>query len=315
MTFGRSLVLLLSLYVAQISAFTSHKLPGPRAVGVRGRTSLTREFAPIGAVAPWAQPQAAPTVQKAEPARPDTPLHTGFPTRSNPVLVVSLLGGLLCLGSGYLNAVCLLMLGRTSTHVTGLMTFASNALIDSNNRLFMEHCFQLFTFFAGAVTSSIMVGGRQKMQGGQEYTSVMAAIAACVGLAAFLSSNAYLALICVTFAAGMKNAMTTFYSGAIIRCSHITGTLTDIGTEAAQLLKGRIDHAWKFTVLCAFTMFFFVGGCLGTVVAASMSPALALVYASLGYTALATANGLFHAGKLRWIKRASNAAWNAIWNP
>ena len=49
------------------------------------------------------------------------------------------------------------------------------------------------------------------------------------------------------------------------------------------------------------------------VVAASATPALALAYASVAYATMATANGLFHAGKLRWIKRSTQAGWEAIW--
>ena len=43
-------------------------------------------------------------------------------------------------------------------------------------------------------------------------------------------ANTTLFLYLLAVASGLQNGMTTRYSGAVLRTSHITGTITDIGT-------------------------------------------------------------------------------------
>jgi uncharacterized membrane protein YoaK (UPF0700 family) len=40
-------------------------------------------------------------------------------------------------------------------------------------------------------------------------------------------------------ACGLQNAMVSTYSGAIIRTTHITGTVTDLGAMIGQYLRGH----------------------------------------------------------------------------
>lgn len=232
--------------------------------------------------------------------------------RTNPLLVVSLLGGLMCGLSGYLNAITFLQLERTSMHVTGVMTKTSAAFMSGELMLFLELAYQLVIFIVGSTIASLMVGGEQKFAGGQHHTKVLALIACVVGAgAAFSSGNALLGSSLVTCAAGMQNGMTTFYSGAVVRSTHITGTLTDMGTETAQLLMGRSNNPWKLQVLSAFAMCYFVGGNIGSILANKISSTTAITAAAASYGFLALCNCLFHMGKLRFFKRA----WYAIRNP
>lgn len=231
---------------------------------------------------------------------PVSPIHEALPRHSRPVLIVGLVGGFLCLTAGYLNAVSLLLLNRTTTHTTGLMTKTSAALAQGELALFLEHFAQLAGFVVGATVSSVMVGAHKKFKGGNHHTRVLSCIAVLVALAAFVSQDTvFLAGVLISFAAGMQNAMTTYYSGAIVRTTHVTGTLTDMGTEMAQLLLGRNKHPWKLQVLGCFTLGFFLGGCLGAVVAAACAPGPALCGAAVAYALMALGNALFHAGHLR----------------
>jgi uncharacterized membrane protein YoaK (UPF0700 family) len=63
---------------------------------------------------------------------------------------------------------------------------------------------------------------------------------------------------------GAQNAMTTFFSGAIVRTTHVTGSLTDIGIETAALFLRRSGmkcghKTWKLEVLLCFVAGFFAG--------------------------------------------------------
>ncbi len=70
--------------------------------------------------------------------------------------------------------------------------------------------------------------------------------------------NLIYAMILAAAACGLQNGMFSNYRGMVLRTSHMTGTLTDLG-----ILLGRRDHrngqAWK-GVLLATTLATFVGG-------------------------------------------------------
>jgi hypothetical protein len=59
---------------------------------------------------------------------------------------------------------------------------------------------------------------------------------------------------------GLQNGMTSTYSANLIRTSHMTGTSTDIGLIAGQMLRGNMKNYWKFKVLVGLASSFWLGG-------------------------------------------------------
>jgi hypothetical protein len=59
---------------------------------------------------------------------------------------------------------------------------------------------------------------------------------------------------------GLQNGMTSTYSANLIRTSHLTGTSTDIGLIAGQMLRGNMKNYWKFKVLVGLASSFWLGG-------------------------------------------------------
>ncbi len=59
---------------------------------------------------------------------------------------------------------------------------------------------------------------------------------------------------------GLQNGMTSTYSANLIRTSHLTGTSTDIGLIAGQMLRGNKKNYWKFKVLVGLAASFWLGG-------------------------------------------------------
>lgn len=69
----------------------------------------------------------------------------------------------------------------------------------------------------------------------------------------------------MSLACGLQNGMCTTFSGAVIRTTHVTGTLTDIGLILGQAIfhvRTR-KHIWKLKVLVPLYGAFYLGGVIG----------------------------------------------------
>ncbi len=78
---------------------------------------------------------------------------------------------------------------------------------------------------------------------------------------ASLQVGAYL----ISFACGLQNGMCTTFSGAVIRTTHMTGILTDIGLVLGQAIfyPRTRKHLWKLKVLLPLYGTFCLGGIIG----------------------------------------------------
>lgn len=80
------------------------------------------------------------------------------------------------------------------------------------------------------------------------YTPVLLAEGAVLAIAAGLASRPLPHEFpriagCLAFAMGMQNAVVTRFSGAVVRTTHITGVITDLGMEIWALLRGAARRA------------------------------------------------------------------------
>ena len=88
------------------------------------------------------------------------------------------------------------------------------------------------------------------------------------------------------FASGFQNAMATPYRGVILRTTHVTGLMTDVGSHIGMLARGHQIALWKIWVPGVVVFFFFLGGMFGTwlyLVAAPYLMILACAYLMGGF--------------------------------
>jgi uncharacterized membrane protein YoaK (UPF0700 family) len=126
---------------------------------------------------------------------------------------------------------------------------------------------------------------------GRRYGFVLILEAGCLFTAWWLleqnnSGGEFLA----AFACGIQNAMASSYSGAVIRTTHMTGIITDLGIALGHAVRGEsVDRrrAGLYTVLLAG---FFFGGICGSYGFIKIGfntllvPATAVGLAGLSYT-------------------------------
>ena len=135
----------------------------------------------------------------------------------------------LALNAGFLNTVALGFFQTPVSHMTGAVSHfgihaASGQLGNAATSLSI-----IVGFLLGAALAGLIVGP-WKLVPGRRYGVVLLIEGGLLAMAAFLMfSPSRLALPAVSMACGLQNAMTSSYCGLMIRTTHVTGIVTDIG--------------------------------------------------------------------------------------
>ena len=121
----------------------------------------------------------------------------------------------------------------------------------------------LASFVVGAVVSGFVIGG-ESLKLGRRYSLALFGEAALL-LAAMVCLNrgSLLGHYLASGACGLQNAMTSTYSGAVVRTTHVTGLFTDLGVTLGSWLRGH--RADQRRVVLYFTLIggFIAGGVVG----------------------------------------------------
>ena len=202
-------------------------------------------------------------------------------------------GGALAGIAGMVNAIGYLSYSHQAvTHLTGTTSLLGIALHQSDLTLaFLAGV--LFAFFFGAALSGFIIR-RQTLKLGRRYGVALGIEGLFLALAALcmrqhLQIGAYLA----SLACGLQNAMATTYSGAILRTTHVTGIVTDLGSALGHALRGLEVDGPRVRLYALVLLSFFLGGILGAAVFAVagtdalLYPAGLVFVVALGYTAYA----------------------------
>ena len=108
-----------------------------------------------------------------------------------------------------------------------------------------EACFLVLSFVLGAYACGLLIDKNQvHFLGKAFYGLALVLNSTLLVLAAFLPGR-LLPVCFVSAACGLQNAMCTSHFGAIIRTTHVTGTVTDIGSTLGRIsmiyLRSMVD--------------------------------------------------------------------------
>lgn len=145
--------------------------------------------------------------------------------------------------AGAVNAGGFLVVGRYTSHMTGVVSSLADDTALGDFRIALSFLAMMLCFVVGAALSTVLVsyGKRHRMR--SRYALSLLAesgfLLAFGYLGARLDARVHMdlpeatALLC--FIMGMHNAVTTNISGAVVRTTHMTGNVTDLGIELAKL--------------------------------------------------------------------------------
>lgn len=208
------------------------------------------------------------------------------------------MGGLVLTSSaGFVNAVILASSGFAATHVTGSVSRLSIDLGTRNVSDALRIGALVCGFGLGAIASGVLISGptlviRRRYGVATMFTSLLIALAAMS-----LPGRAFLAAVLAAVAAGMQNAMAASYNGLIVRTTHVTGILTDIGFLIGQGIRGRRGVTRQIGFLASLLLSFFAGGLCGTIAHGRLGhgslylPAGLLMFGGAAFTAWRLATG------------------------
>jgi uncharacterized membrane protein YoaK (UPF0700 family) len=154
--------------------------------------------------------------------------------------------GYLAFVGGFVNSSGFVLIGTFTSHVTGNVGRLANDAALGHYAAAAAALTMVVCFFGGAFGASMIVESRHL--GGpasRAYASALAVEALLLVLFTALSyvttaahprvQDAEAALLCA--AMGIQNALVTRLSGAVVRTTHLTGVITDLGIECARWFR------------------------------------------------------------------------------
>ncbi len=161
------------------------------------------------------------------------------------------------------------------THLTGTTSLLGAAIGEGNGHAIGRLLGVMLAFVGGAMASGLIIQD-STLQLGRRYGIVLAIEALLLVAAVPLFEREMIAgALLAAAACGLQNAMASTYSGSLIRTSHVTGLVTDIGIAMGHALRG-MPVARRRLALCVLVTVSFLGGGI----------AGALLFSRFGYSTL-----------------------------
>lgn len=225
-----------------------------------------------------------------------------------------LLAGYLAFIAGFSNSAGFLLIGTFTSHVTGNVGRLANDLAFGKWGAGVSAVSLLVSFFAGAFLVSVILESRVFRHLSRAYAFAMAMEALLLAGFTLLSAvesaahprvlDAVAALLCA--AMGMQNALVTRISGAVVRTTHLTGVVTDLGIETARWFRywrrslasvtSERPSVTKSRLLVTIAVAFLVGAAIGALVTVRLGAPSMLIsaVAIAGLALYALRNGPAH---------------------
>ena len=141
--------------------------------------------------------------------------------------------------AGFINACGLALFAKTLGNVTGLTTRLGVDLAGGTSEL--PIVLQFFCFLLGSTMSGVLISSRRAGIGTELYGIVLMLVSGLIFAGWATADDAGVAPCILAGAMGLQNGMLTKHAHAVVRTTHMTGVLTDIGVLIGHQI-GRQVH-------------------------------------------------------------------------
>ncbi|EHQ07618.1 YoaK family protein [Leptonema illini] len=203
--------------------------------------------------------------------------------------------------AGFINVVSFLgLFHQAISHTTGNVTRLAASVASGKYAEAQTFVLIVLCFMIGASVSGYITHDSQFKPGRRYGVLLMIESAFIIAAASLLLQNSVYGEYLLSMACGLQNAMATSYSGAVVRTTHMTGIITDLGILIGQMLRNRKVPLLRFSLFSILLLGFLSGGSIGQV-----------FFQRMGFFALyAPALWLFIAGLIYFLLRIFR--WKAI---
>lgn len=186
------------------------------------------------------------------------------------------LGRYLAFVAGAANAGGFLMVRQYTSHMSGIVSAMADNVALGRLSLAQTGLAAVISFTVGAASTAIMIRWARDHELESEYALpllVEASMLILLGCAGHVFAGPRVlgpvSLLCFTM--GLQNAILTRVSGAVIRTTHLTGMVTDVGIKLGRMLYAAVKRTplssevemKKLTLLTSLIGLFFIGGVAG----------------------------------------------------
>jgi uncharacterized membrane protein YoaK (UPF0700 family) len=178
--------------------------------------------------------------------------------------------------AGATNAGGFLAVRQYTSHMSGIVAAMTDNLALGNLSLVFNGLAAVMSFLLGAFITTLCIRWARVRDLESQYAlplALEAALLICFGMTGrvFVGGRVLNTVMLLCFTMGLQNAIVTKLSDAVIRTTHLTGMLTDIGIALGRLVFGRSrlsdsdpdTELDKIGLLASLIVMFFIGGVTG----------------------------------------------------
>ena len=187
--------------------------------------------------------------------------------------------------AGVVNAISIFGYdGTTVSHLTGLVSKVAINLSNGDFTGLWSVLRIILAFFVGAILSGF-ISGERAFYLHKRYGFIIIAIGCLIIIPYFLPLK--YSVLLFAFIMGIQNGMVVSFKGVVVRMTHMSGNITDLGVYIGYKLRGNKNEK-AITGLIPFVaiMSFIIGGVIGILLYGSIHNAVFFitsgVYLALG---------------------------------
>lgn len=180
---------------------------------------------------------------------------------------------MLAVNAGMINVLGLIsLLHQSVSHMTGNASLIAVSVFEHDFASVSFLILILISYVFGSSLSGYILGN-SAFKLGRRYGVPLSLVTVFIVLCwVFIAGYPHYALLWACAAMGVQNAMVSHYQGAIIRTTHLSGVLTDLGLALGYAFRGLKNEPKKI-ILHLLILFGFI---LGSLIAAFAHPYLQL---------------------------------------
>lgn len=180
---------------------------------------------------------------------------------------IQLAAFMLAVNAGMINVLGLItVIHQSISHMTGNASLLAQALIHHQFDIVIYLFLILLSYVLGSSYSGFILGNSH-FQLGRRYGIPLSLVGIFIFLCwIFIPSYPKYALLWASAAMGIQNAMVSHYKGTIIRTTHLSGVLTDLGLALGYLFRGLATEKRRVILHLLILFGFIIGGMIASIV-------------------------------------------------